>query len=159
MKQLPEITFTPEEMKKIKRRQEEFKTLEIQLDEDLYWRGDINTDDSTIIHESLILLKHVAPSVELSEDELQELIQEERDFKRAQYQSCEKAVERLEQEVLGISEETVKLFNQYEGNLKEIDKLYPDEPAKYWNAVDYPYVLANYKQAKFNLMCKEGVYV
>ena len=154
-----ENMFTPEELEKIKKEKEENTKLSIELDWDLFWKGDINTLNSVIIHESLILLKHLAPSVTLTEKQLKAKIKEERDYKKNLYEICKRKVEELENQISKESKEVVRLYHEYNGGFEEIDKIFEEidkiDPIMSWQVLDYAHLLIKLKSAKYQLMIND----
>lgn len=152
MNTLPEITLTKEQLEQIEKRQKETRTLLIPLTEDLNWIGDIDTFDSVIVYESLILLKHLAPYLAVKEKDLMAKIRAERRFKKNEYEHWKKEVEKLEKEILKTPANVIKLYNEFKDKMNELQKKFPDD---YWYVIDYSHVLNNLQKAKYELMARD----
>jgi len=149
---LPEITLTKEQLEQIEKRQKETRTLLIPLTEDLNWIGDIDTFDSVIVYESLILLKHLAPYLAVKEKDLMAKIRAERRFKKNEYEHWKKEVEKLEKEILKTPANVIKLYNEFKDKMNELQKKFPDD---YWYVIDYSHVVNNLQKAKYELMARD----
>lgn len=152
MNTLPEITLTKEQLEQIEKRQKETRTLLIPLTEDLNWIGDIDTFDSVIVYESLILLKHLAPYLAVKEKDLMAKIRAERRFKKNEYEHWKNEVEKLEREMLKTPANVIKLYNEFKDKMDELQKKFPDD---YWYVLDYSYVVNNLQKAKYELMARD----
>ncbi len=152
MNTLPEITLTKEQLEQIEKRQKETRTLLIPLTEDLNWIGDIDTFDSVIVYESLILLKHLAPYLAVKEKDLMAKIRAERRFKKNEYEHWKKEVEKLEKEILKTPANVIKLYNEFKDKMNELQKKFPDD---YWYVIDYSHVVNNLQKAKYELMARD----
>lgn len=151
MNTLPEITLTKEQLEQMDKRQKETRTLLIPLTEDLNWIGDIDTFDSVIVYESLILLKHLAPYLVVKEKDLMAKIRAERRFKKNEYEHWKKEVEKLEKEILKTPANVIKLYNEFKDKMNELQKKFPDD---YWYVIDYSHVVNNLQKAKYELMAR-----
>lgn len=152
MNTLPEITLTKEQLEQMDKRQKETRTLLIPLTEDLNWIGDIDTFDSVIVYESLILLKHLAPYLAVKEKDLMAKIRAERRFKKNEYEHWKKEVEKLEKEILKTPANVIKLYNEFKDKMNELQKKFPDD---YWYVIDYSHVVNNLQKAKYELMARD----
>lgn len=152
MNTLPEITLTKEQLEQMEKRQKETRTLLIPLTEDLNWIGDIDTFDSVIVYESLILLKHLAPYLAVKEKDLMAKIRAERRFKKNEYEHWKKEVEKLEKEILKTPANVIKLYNEFKDKMNELQKKFPDD---YWYVLDYSHVVNNLQKAKYELMARD----
>ena len=152
MNTLPEITLTKEQLEQIEKRQKETRTLLIPLTEDLNWIGDIDTFDSVIVYESLILLKHLAPYLAVKEKDLMAKIRAERRFKKIEYEHWKKEVEKLEKEILKTPANVIKLYNEFKDKMNELQKKFPDD---YWYVIYYSHVVNNLQKAKYELMARD----
>lgn len=149
---LPEIKLTPEQLESIEKRRKEARTLSIPLAEDLNWTGDIDTFDSVIIYESLILLKHLAPYIAVKEKDLNAEIRAERKFKKNEYIYWKNEVEKLGKEVLKTPPHVIELYEKFKDKMDELDNEFPDD---YWYVVDYSYLINKFQKAKYELMARD----